>query len=65
MPPPGHASPFGHFASILCHGIFERYPNTRLAMVEGGLVPFLGFLTAHEFGHYGMARWHGLRPSLP
>jgi membrane-associated protease RseP (regulator of RpoE activity) len=34
----------------------------------GGLyfsVPFLGFLTAHEFGHYGMARWHGLRPSLP
>jgi membrane-associated protease RseP (regulator of RpoE activity) len=28
-------------------------------------VPFLGFLTAHEFGHYGMARWHGLRPSLP
>src|SRR5215203_64845 len=34
----------------------------------GGLwfsVPFLGFLTAHEFGHYGMARLHGLRPSLP
>ena len=28
-------------------------------------MPFLGFLTAHEFGHYGMARWHGLRPSLP
>jgi DNA-binding protein HU-beta len=28
-------------------------------------VPFLGFLTAHEFGHYGAARWHGLRPSLP
>jgi membrane-associated protease RseP (regulator of RpoE activity) len=34
----------------------------------GGLwfsVPFLGFLTAHEFGHYGMGRLHGLRPSLP
>jgi membrane-associated protease RseP (regulator of RpoE activity) len=34
----------------------------------GGLwfsVPFLGFLTAHEFGHYFAARWHGLRPSLP
>jgi membrane-associated protease RseP (regulator of RpoE activity) len=28
-------------------------------------VPFLGFLTAHEFGHYFAARWHGLRPSLP
>ena len=41
-------------------------PWWRLAL--GGLyfsVPFLGFLTAHEFGHYGMARWHGLRPSLP
>ena len=41
-------------------------PWWRLAI--GGLyfsVPFLGFLTAHEFGHYGMARWHGLRPSLP
>jgi membrane-associated protease RseP (regulator of RpoE activity) len=34
----------------------------------GGLwfsVPFLGFLSAHEFGHYFAARWHGLRPSLP
>jgi len=41
-------------------------PWWQLAL--GGLyfsVPFLGFLTAHEFGHYGMARWHGLRPSLP
>ena len=28
-------------------------------------VPFLSFLTAHEFGHYFAARWHGLRPSLP
>jgi membrane-associated protease RseP (regulator of RpoE activity) len=37
-------------------------------LAGGGLwfsVPFLGFLTAHEFGHYGAARWHGLRPSLP
>ena len=30
---------YGHFVSILCHGIFERFPNTRVAMVEGGLVP--------------------------
>ncbi len=28
-------------------------------------VPFLGFLTCHEFGHYFAGRWHGLRPSLP
>jgi membrane-associated protease RseP (regulator of RpoE activity) len=39
-----------------------------VALALNGLwfsVPFLGFLTAHEFGHYGAARWHGLRPSLP
>jgi membrane-associated protease RseP (regulator of RpoE activity) len=39
-----------------------------LEMALNGLwfsVPFLGFLTAHEFGHYFAARWHGLRPSLP
>jgi membrane-associated protease RseP (regulator of RpoE activity) len=39
-----------------------------LQLALGGLwfsVPFLGFLSAHEFGHYGAARWHGLRPSLP
>jgi len=38
------------------------------ALVLSGLwfsIPFLAFLTAHEFGHYGMARWHGLRPTLP
>ncbi|HEY8550894.1 MAG TPA: site-2 protease family protein [Vicinamibacterales bacterium] len=28
-------------------------------------IPFLGFLLAHEFGHYLAARAHGLRPSLP
>lgn len=39
-----------------------------MQLAVGGLwfsVPFLGFLTAHEFGHYFAARWHGLRPSLP
>jgi membrane-associated protease RseP (regulator of RpoE activity) len=45
-----------------------RAVYTWWQLAAGGLyfsVPFLGFLTAHEFGHYGMARWHGLRPSLP
>ncbi len=27
---------YGHFVSILCQGIFERFPDTRVAMVEGG-----------------------------
>ena len=34
------------FVSILCHGIFERFPNTKVMMVEGGLVPFVGLLVA-------------------
>ncbi len=28
-------------------------------------LPFIAFLTAHEFGHYFAARAHGLRPTLP
>ena len=33
----------GHFASILCHGILERFPRTGVMMMEGGLVGFVGF----------------------
>jgi len=38
------------------------------AMVADGLryaIPFLGFLTVHEFGHYLAARRHGIAVSLP
>jgi membrane-associated protease RseP (regulator of RpoE activity) len=28
-------------------------------------VPFLGILTAHEFGHYWVAKWHRVRATLP
>jgi len=28
-------------------------------------IPFLGFLTVHEFGHYFAARYHRVRTSLP
>ncbi|EAY25694.1 site-2 protease family protein [Microscilla marina] len=28
-------------------------------------LPFLGFLTVHEFGHYLTARWHKVKVSLP
>jgi|EndMetStandDraft_3_1072993.scaffolds.fasta_scaffold79375_3 membrane-associated protease RseP (regulator of RpoE activity) len=58
------ADHYSKFHSAFTPGLV--LPWWRLAV--GGLffsVPFLGFLTAHEFGHYGMARWHGLRPSLP
>ena len=54
-------------------GFLRGFSNVpvRLSWIELALnglwfsVPFLGFLTAHEFGHYFAARWHGLRPSLP
>jgi predicted TIM-barrel fold metal-dependent hydrolase len=50
---------YGHFVSILCHGIFERFPNTRLAMVEGGLVPFVGFLWRLD------TNWKACRSEIP
>ncbi|GAB4398270.1 MAG: site-2 protease family protein [Microscillaceae bacterium] len=28
-------------------------------------IPFLLFLTCHEFGHYFTAQWHGIRATLP
>jgi predicted TIM-barrel fold metal-dependent hydrolase len=34
----------GHLASVLCHGIFERFPNTRLMLMEGGLGLYAGLL---------------------
>ncbi len=50
---------YGHFVSILCHGIFERFPNTRVAMVEGGLVPFVGFLWRLD------TNWKACRTEMP
>jgi predicted TIM-barrel fold metal-dependent hydrolase len=38
------AGMYGHFVSILCHGIFERFPDVKVMMSEGGLVPFVGLL---------------------
>src|SRR5689334_8894122 len=58
----------GHYFFFLKGFTGPDVPLTTLQLALGGLwfsVPFLGFLTAHEFGHYGAARWHGLRPSLP
>ena len=50
---------YGHFVSILCHGIFERFPDTRVAMVEGGLVPFVGFLWRLD------TNWKACRSEIP
>ena len=53
------AGMYGHFVSILCHGIFERFPRSRLAMVEGGLVPFVGLLWRLD------TNWKSCRTEIP
>ena len=50
---------YGHLVSILCQGIFERFPDTRVAMVEGGLVPFVGFLWRLD------TNWKACRSEVP
>jgi len=53
------AGMYGHFVSILCHGVFERFPRTSVAMVEGGLVPFVGFLWRLD------TNWKSCRSEIP
>lgn len=50
---------YGHFVSILCHGVFERFPDARLVLVEGGLVPFVGFLWRLD------TNWKSCRTEIP
>ena len=50
----------GHFASILCHGIFERFPrDPRAMLIEGGLVPFVGLLWRLD------TIWRACRTEIP
>jgi predicted TIM-barrel fold metal-dependent hydrolase len=53
------AGMLGHLASILCHGVFERFPRTRVIMMEGGLVPFVGLLWRLD------TAWRGCRTEVP
>jgi predicted TIM-barrel fold metal-dependent hydrolase len=50
---------WGHFASILCHGVFERFRDTRLMLMEGGLVPFVGLLWRLD------TNWRACRSEIP
>jgi len=49
----------GHFASILCHGVLERHPQTGLMMMEGGLVGFVGLLWRLD------TVWRACRSEMP
>lgn len=53
------SSLYGHFVSVLCHGIFERFPNTRMMLMEGGLVPYVGYLWRLD------QNWRSCRIEIP
>lgn len=53
---------------LILGGIFYTEEGFTWANYAVGLyysVPFLGFLTAHEFGHYLTARWYKIKVTLP
>jgi predicted TIM-barrel fold metal-dependent hydrolase len=49
----------GHLVSVLCHGVFERFPDARLMLMEGGLVPYLGYLWRLD------TNWKSTRTEIP
>jgi predicted TIM-barrel fold metal-dependent hydrolase len=49
----------GHLVSILCHGVFERFPKARLMLMEGGLAQYLGYLWRLD------TNWKGCRTEIP
>jgi predicted TIM-barrel fold metal-dependent hydrolase len=49
----------GHLISILCHGIFERFPDARVMLMEGGLVPYVGYLWRLD------VNWRSCRTEIP
>jgi len=48
-----------HYESVGINGVFERFPDTRVAMVEGGLVPYVGFLWRLD------TNWRACRSEIP
>ena len=50
---------YGHFTSALLAGVFERFPGSKMVMIEGGVVPFLGYLWRLD------ADWKACRTEVP
>jgi uncharacterized protein len=53
------SSLLGHLASVLCHGIFERFPDTRLMLMEGGLAMYAGLIWRLD------TNWRACRSETP
>ena len=53
------ASIMGHLVSLLCHGIFERFPTLRVLLMEGGIAWLPGILWRLD------TNWRALRSEVP